>query len=76
MFEEFLKRAIANAALIANEKKEKEVNSLMLEIETFHMTEAIDNALENNDKEMFVALMKLKTPDCNRTLSKKITHSI
>lgn len=61
MFEELIKKAVEKAMQEANRIKEEENNSLMSEIESFHRNKAIDNALKNNDREAFIALMK-KTP--------------
>lgn len=64
MFEEIFKNAIANALQETNRRKSEEINSLMSEIEDFHRTEAIDNALKNNDRDAFLELMK-KRPSAN-----------
>jgi len=56
MFEEFLKKALANAAREIERQREQETNMLMFEIEAFHINNAIETALENNDRVSFLQL--------------------
>lgn len=56
MFEEFIKKAIANAHREFERQKERETNELMAEIEAFHIQNAIDKALATKNKEEFLQL--------------------
>lgn len=56
MFEDFIKRIVADIARETERRKEQETNKLMAEIEAFHIKNAIDAALENNDRVSFLQL--------------------
>lgn len=44
------------AALSIERRREQETNALMMEIEAFHIKNAIDKALKNNDRVAFLQL--------------------
>lgn len=52
MFEDIM----ALAKLAMERHKERETNALMAEIEAFHIQNAIDKALKNNDRVAFLQL--------------------
>lgn len=56
MFEEFIKKALANAHREFEKQRERETNELMAEIEAFHIQNAIDKALATNNREAFLQL--------------------
>lgn len=56
MFEEIIKRAISSAIQTVREERERETSQLMGEIESFHKRNAIDKALETNDRDSFLLL--------------------
>lgn len=53
---EDLMQAYENAKLQYEQRKKRETNALMAEIEAFHINNAIDKALATNNKEVFLQL--------------------
>lgn len=55
MLEEFA-HAYSSAMAVRRERKERETNALIAEIEAFHLQNAIDKSLATNNKEAFLQL--------------------